>query len=763
MRVWIIWILLLPVSLSGSAQVPVGQWRDHLPYYHATAITQSEIMAYCATGPALFSYHKKDHSVQKISKVNGLSDVGIKSICYSDEHHWLVTGYENGNIDLLGKTSIVNISDIKRYPQITGNKSINHILLTGDYAYLSCGFGIVVLNLIKQEISDTYYIGEAGTSLNIYQMATDGLSLFAATEEGILHASVNDPDLPSYTSWTPVPGTPPSLRNIRLLAYLNGILYAACCRDQSSADTVYAWSSGTWTMFDAMPGEKCHSIRTSQNRLVITYDRTVRIFSTDGTLLRSVGQPMITLFPRDAVLDQDGNLMIADMDRGLVLVSEEGNYSSAAPNGPYSDDVYHLTAFRGRVYASGGGRDGAYNNLYKSGLIHGFVNEAWSSTIQYSVHDIIRILVDPENPDHFHAASWGYGILEYLNRQLIQVYNTSNSTLQSIIPGENYVRIGGMALDTESNLWVTNTGVTNTVSVRHDDEWIALPYPINAPTLGDIMITSSGHKWILLPRGYGLFAFDDKGTPANINDDNTRHFSLFDANGKTITSDVFSIAEDKEENIWVGTNQGPLVYYYPRGVFSGENFYASQVKIPSGVEGQANYLLATETITSIAIDGANRKWFGTAGSGAYLFSEDGTRAIHHFTSGNSPLVSDNILSLCVVDKTGEVFFGTDKGIVSFRSTATEGADYFTNVYVFPNPVRESYHGVITITGLVRNTTVKITDISGNLVYETTSDGGQATWDGKNLRGDRVHTGVYLVFCSTEDGSETCVTKLLFIH
>ena len=176
-----------------------------------------------------------------------------------------------------------------------------------------------------------------------------------------------------------------------------------------------------------------------------------------------------------------------------------------------------------------------------------------------------------------------------------------------------------------------------------------------------------------------------------------------------------------------------------------------------------NYLLAEQQVQCIAIDGGNRKWFGTANSGAYLMNETGTKELLHFTVENSPLPSDNILSISVEPKSGEVFFVTAKGVVSYRGDATEAGNSFGEVYVFPNPVRPDYQGVVTIAGLAADVNVKITDIAGNIVYETTANGGQATWDGNNFSGRRVATGIYLVFCSNDDGSETFVTKLLFVN
>jgi flagellar hook assembly protein FlgD len=144
-------------------------------------------------------------------------------------------------------------------------------------------------------------------------------------------------------------------------------------------------------------------------------------------------------------------------------------------------------------------------------------------------------------------------------------------------------------------------------------------------------------------------------------------------------------------------------------------------------------------------------------------SEDGTTELQHFTTDNSPLVSDNIITIAINQGNGEVFFGTEKGIISYKGTATEGALTHTDVYAYPNPVRESYTGTIAIKGLVTDADVKITDISGALIYQTKALGGQAVWDGKNFVGEKAHTGIYLVFSTNEDGSQTVVTKIMIVN
>ena len=317
-------------------------------------------------------------------------------------------------------------------------------------------------------------------------------------------------------------------------------------------------------------------------------------------------------------------------------------------------------------------------------------------------------------------------------------------------------------MDDEKNLWITQSGVQGNIkTLKPDGTWIVNPVTIDAPTIGDIIIAKSGYKWIILPRGYGLFILNDKNTPSDFSDDRYKKVVVKDIDGNTY-SNIYSIAEDLKGDIWIGTDQGPVVYYNPYSIFDDDP-RAMRLKVPrnDGTE-LADYMLATETITSIAVDGADRKWLGTFSSGAYLLSADGTQQILNYNEENSPLLSNSITSVLVEEKSGEIWFGTDKGTISLRGEATTGGENFDKIYSFPDPVREDYSGNVTITGLMRNTDIKITDVSGNLVYETTSTGGQATWDLTTYNGKRVSTGVYIVFCSSEDGAMSSVTKMLVI-
>lgn len=768
MRIVLTFALLIQFLMLSplSAQIRVGEWRDHLSYSHGTKVTASAAKLYCATGGALFLVNRNDQSIEKLTKITGLSDIGISTIRYSSEKDLLFIAYSNANIDIIRGNTIHNISDIKR-KNITGVKNINHILFVGSDAYLSCGFGIVVVNLEKLEIKDTYYIGDNGAQTEVYGLALNGNFLYAATKNGIRRADINNPNLIYFDAWTQVTDIPGSTSQFNKIISFNNRIFVNRSDDELVTDTLYMYNGSNWEAFDIRPGIKNRSLETCEDKLIIASYDLLRIIDASFQVEFEMDHyASSTTSIMDAFLDNNGILWLADYYEGVIKRSVSGYFESIKPNGPFTDDVYYMTVNEESLFVAGGGMK-TNTGVFNPGEVYIFSEDSWQSIVDYSVRDIVAVISDPLDPNRFYAGSWGHGLMEYYNRELVNHYKESDpSTLQSIYPGDDYIRIGGLAFDSDHNLWITNSGVSRPVSVKkRNGSWKSFPYGnlINAPTITGIIVTQSDHKWLLLPRGFGLFAFDNNGTIDNDNDDRYKKFSIIDQDGNTM-NDVYSFAEDLEGDIWVGTNQGPLVYYNPENIFLDEALIAQRIKVPrNDGSGLADYLLGTETISSIAVDGANRKWIGTADAGVFLLSEDGLEEIHHFNESNSPLLSNQIVSIAIDPRSGEVFFGTAKGIISFRSTATVGGDDFKNVYVFPNPVRQDYSGPITITGLASNVNVKITDISGNIVFETTSLGGQAIWDGRNFSGDRVHSGIYLIFCTNEDGSKTHIAKLLFLH
>lgn len=314
--------------------------------------------------------------------------------------------------------------------------------------------------------------------------------------------------------------------------------------------------------------------------------------------------------------------------------------------------------------------------------------------------------------------------------------------------------VGGVCFDNENNLWVICSHADIALSKRTPNGiWTSydLGSALGGLDLGALLVDNYGQKWILT-RSNNILVVNAANTQV-------KRLTSIIGNGNIPGNFIYSIAQDRDGAIWVGTDKGVIVFYSPENVFTGQNFDAQKILLEVG--GYWQYLLETESVNAIAIDGANRKWFGTEKSGAFLMSSDGTKQVSHFTEEESPILANTISSIAI-DADGEVFFGTSKGIVSYKGTAASPDNDTTKVYAYPNPVREGFNGSITIDGLADNSDVKITDIAGNLVYSTKANGSRAIWKGKNFDGGRAHSGVYLVFASDKNGSKTLVTKILVI-
>jgi len=756
-------ILLSVIQIYAEAQSSPGSWRSHLPFTNASRIILAGNKVYCATDGGLFYYDQSDQSIEKISKEDGLSDTEISALGYSEESGITIIAYGNANIDLIQNNKVFNIPDILN-SQIMGDKRIYSVKVEGKNAYLCTGFGIILLNLERKEITETYKIGEGGAHIKINEICSDGQYLYAATDQGIYKADLSAPNLLDFNYWIRITNIPNFSKKFNAIASINGRIYTSYQSGVVNGDIIYFLEGNIWKVLTGFTNDNCNFLSEWNGNLVVSGLTHVLIFSQTGE------KDMILInSPKCAYIDQNSVIWAADSNKGLVRRSLNENIAEELnPNGPQTIFVSDIKISQNILYSVPGGLTSASNNQFRYSEVNVFKNKTWSGYKKNpDYRDFYRIAIDPVNPEHYFVASWGYGLFEYINDSIIQIYRDNNSSLQTVIPGD-FFRLGGLAFDNEGNLWVSNSSVARPLSVfiKKTKEWVSfsLNNLVTSSFTGDIIVTRDGYKWMLCTPGKGIIVIDDNKTPSNPDDDRYKKIDIKDEYNSIITNEIYSLAEDHNGNIWLGSNKGVLVYYNPSAVFEGENFYAQNIKVPrnDGTDA-ADYLLVTESVSAIAIDGANRKWLGTKNAGVSLVSDDGIRQLHNFTAENSPLLSNSITSIAINDKNGEVYFGTDKGIISYVADAIGPAENFNSVFVFPNPVREDFTGDVAITGLLENTTVKITDLNGNLVFETISLGGQALWDGRNFRGEKVMTGVYLVFCSNEDGSLSHVTKLLFIH
>jgi sugar lactone lactonase YvrE len=766
----ILFIFFMGLMSDLRAQdIAIGEWRDHLPYYKCISLTEAGRRIYCATESAMFYYDKDDNSIQRVTKVNGLSDVGISVINYNDPYQTLVIAYTNTNIDLIRGNEIINISDIKRKP-ILGNKTINNVVFRDKYAYLACGFGIVLLDLVKEEIADTYYIGPEGGQINVLDITFDDHdSIFAATENGIYKASLVGSNLADFNSWEKdntllLPDVP-----YDRIVYFDHRIFANYASGIYGGDTIYVYENDTWRRFNQEDNTNHHNIRSQYDHLIVINNGSVSVFDGNLDKVYFTYKPgNIGLSPLDAILDKDTLVWVADRSNGLLKTYNEGwNCDVYRPNGPKSADVFDMTASGKDVWVVPGGRNGSWVNIWNSAQLYSYVDGSWSTQDPgnipelASARDMVCIAADPVVKDKVYAGSWGYGLYEFTDGQLTNRYTDTNSTLQ-FFTGTDKIDIGGLCFDSDNNLWIANANAGSLLSVKMvDGTWHALSLGSVASGIdvGELLIDHSNQKWMLV-RDLGLLVFNDNNTITNPADDRALRLSANPGNGDLPGLKILSFAVDMDGELWLGSDEGVAVIYSPENVFTGGNYDAQKILVVQ--DGYVQYLLETEAVTAIAVDGANRKWFGTDRAGVFLMSADGTEQILHFTEENSPLLSNSVISI-VIDSDGVVYFGTAKGVISYRGTAPPPNPPTSDVYAFPNPVREGYNGVIAIKGLPQNAEVKITDVTGTLIYATKAEGSQAIWDGRNFSGEKAHTGVYLVFSSNADGSQAIVTKILFIR
>ena len=765
--------LFIVTAFNGlfAQPVPIGQWRDELPYTLCNSLTDAGTRVYVSTPYAVFYYDKEDNSIIRITKISGLSDIGISTINYNQEYKTLVIAYSNANIDLIKNNTIINISDIKRKP-ILGNKTINNIFFIGKYAYLSCGFGIVVLDISNEEIRDTYYIGKDGSQVNVLAITKDQHdSLFAASEKGLYKAYAKDPNLANYASWHK-DSQIDTVATYNTITFFAGKVFVNKKKSSAATDTICIFSDGNWSRWLRAGYNPVMHLSSNDKFLLVAYNYLVTV-STPNDLDLFTNVPG-SGFPQDAIADKDGWFWIGDTYSGLT--SYNPATTTLIPynlSGPSTALAFSMTSKGNELYIAPGGRDGAFSPLYIPPQIYHFDNTNWKNLSGYnnpvmaSSNDVVNIAIDPNDSKHVFAATYGKGVLEIYNDSVIRRFSENNSTLLHHTNNldTSYIPVGGVAFDANGALWVITSHNNSCLSMKKGDNWTRFTIPIvNETDLGQILVTKSGQKWIQMRYGNqnpnSIIVFTDNGTPDNTADDQAKLLNSAVGSGNIPGNSVLAMAEDNKGEIWVGTEKGVGVFYSPENIFSGQNFDAQQILVTQGTYVQ--YLLENETVTAIAVDGANQKWIGTDRGGVFLFSEDGTKQIYHFTAENSPLLSDRITCLAL-NKDGDVFFGTDKGVISFRASATPGGQVNENVYAFPNPVKSDYEGYIAIKGLVTNAQVKITDVNGTLVFSTVAEGGQAVWNGKNFHGIKAQTGVYLVYATNDTGSEKVVTKILIIH
>lgn len=754
------------ITINVSAQdgiPPVGLWREHLPYNSAIDVTAGNGKLFCATPYSLFSVSLTDNLIERYSRVTGLSETGVSAIRFDEAGEKLFIAYSNSNIDIIYRNDIYNIPDIKR-DNIIGDKNVYNIYSFSGNFFLSTGLGVIVIDGNRYEVKDSWFIGAGGNQVKVNGFTSDATFYYAATEEGLKRITINSPAPGNHTNWQLISGT--------------GGLSAGPCKNVFTIqnrvivqknDSLFMQNGSNWSLLytDGWPWV---SSSVAENKILLCQRQIsgvsrVVILNPDGTINRLLANTGAVSFPRKAILVNSQPWVadqFASLSRFEVSSSAYEQYMLNSPQGIASGE---MLVYKNVFYATAGSVNDAWNYLYNGDGVFSFKEGSWANTNRYrfsqldSLLDFICIAVDKRD-ETVWAGSYGGGLLHIKPGPSFEIFKQNN--LSAAVGDPLSYRVSGLAFDNDNNLWISNYGASQPLRVRKaDGSWknFSLPFNVFENALSQIVIDDNNYKWIVSPKGNGLICYDHGASVDDTNGDKWRRYGTGTGNGNLPSNDVVCVTKDKNGYIWIGTNDGVAVLQCPELAFSSPACDAVWPIVPNG--NFAGYLFKGQEVRSIAVDGADRKWMATR-NGVFLVSASGEKVIYQFTETNSPLLSSDVKKIAIDGRAGEVFFATSKGICSFRSTATEGGEANENVLVFPNPVPPGFSGTIAIRGLVNNAIVKITELDGRLVYQTRALGGQAVWDGRNYKGQRISSGAYLVLVSDDGRKERTATKIFFI-
>lgn len=755
--------------MRGQPGLPaIGQWREHLPYNSAIDLAAGEDRIFCATPYSLFSVMLSGNTISRMSRVTGLSETGISALGLDPATGKLLIAYTNSNIDVLYRNDLYNIPGIKR-ATLSGDKTIYSICPLNGLFYLSAGIGVIVIDAAKYEVKDTWQIGNGGNAVKVNGFVSDGTYYYAATEEGLKRAAVSSLNPADHRNW-------------ELLSGFNG-LPAGACRDiqrvqnriiARKRDSLFVQQGTSWSLFYA-GGWPVISLHSSENKLLVCERNAggsgrVSILNPDATLSGTLSNVAAVSYPRKAIL-KNTVPWLADQFAGLSRFTGLQSYQTYSLNGPQALTGGDLISYNNKVYATAGSVNEAWNYQYNGDGFFIYSEGEWNNINRYrypvldSLLDFMTITADPRD-ESVWAGSYGGGLLQVKPGPVFEIFKQGR--LEPAVGDPGSYRVAGLAFDRNQHLWIANFGAAQPLRVRKaDGSWnsFSIPFPLFQNALSQLLVDESNYLWMVSPLGNGLICYDPGASVDNRSDDKWKRLGTGTGNGHLPDNDVRCIARDKDGFIWVGTANGIGVLQCPATVFSTTGCDAVWPVLPSG--NFAGYLFRGQEVRSIAVDGANRKWVATK-NGVFLLNASGEKMLLHFNENNSPLLSDDVRKIAIDGKTGEVFMATAKGTCSYRGTATEGTEKNENLQVFPNPVPAGYSGTIAIRGLSNNAIVKITELDGRLVYQTRALGGQATWDGRNYRGQKISSGAYLVMVSGDERSilpgkkEQASTKLFFI-
>lgn len=755
-------ILLLFCSAIVYSQY--AGWSSFYSYNQITGVVgANDGLVYGLAENSLFSYDPTANEVVPITTVNGLLGDDINTLSISD--NYMMVGYQNGMLGVHNLTdgSVVLDNSIDRNITIPGNnKAINSFLLKDQTLYISANYGISSYDFVNNRFIDSYFFGVNNSQIQVNQTALVGTSLYAATEEGLYKASTDDPNLVLESAWTKIAAgqwKAIGLVNNTLLGIVQSGETSICNALINDVAVERHRESGTLLWVDV-----------NEDALILSFSNKILSFDADqlvSTLATATGNLSGQKFSSATQLG--GNLFIGTSGSGLLL-HNPSETRVVSPSGPLRNEIFDLSVVaEDDIWIAHGAFSQSYNpyplNAYG---ISRLSEEGWQNLPYSSLSgalSIVSVVPNPNDTSQVFACAMHQGLLEINNGVVGTFWNHTNSGLESLDPNElgqnpNYrsVRVRDVAFDSEGAMWSITSFVAKGLKKRSvDGNWQSVDL---LPVLSSPKRAAGYSKLEISPNDEIYFGSSSSGLIGYAEINGTPVLRSIGVAENLPAEDVRSVALDYDDNLWIGTTNGLRVLYGASRMFTQE-VSASTVVLEEG--GNVGELLANQNIKAIEVDGNNQKWVATDGAGVFLFAEDGKKTIHHFTKENSPLPTNFIQNLAYDNQSGKIFIATSSGLVAFQGNAFAPSETLENIEVYPNPIRPRYTGPLTIRGLQADCVVKITDIVGNAVYETTSTGGSVQWDMNSFSGKRVRSGVYLIFVTTKDGMDSSVEKVMIIN
>jgi ligand-binding sensor domain-containing protein len=771
--------LLVVVVPETTAQT--DRWQAFPSLRNVQSVSVSGDALWAGTEGGVFRYAPASGEIERFTPVQGLSRVDVQALAYDEVRDAVWIGYIDGVIDRLDVASgeIQPFFDIAQADRFS-TRSINRIEVVADSLLISTGFGVVVFDATRNEVSDTYErfsTFPAGTSVGDVLVAPlpDGTpGLWVGTRAGIAYAPLDTPNFREPSAWTVDAEAPDDVLS---LAYFDDTLFAGVERvDDEPGDVRVRTDDGGWERL-FYTGASVFDLVGSEERLIAVSQFFISARDRTGAATNySIVDETLAL--QAGAIGPNGSVWVGDQFLGLVqfpdLDTVEGGEveleQTVSPNGPLTNTILSLDIAEDGVVWTG------FDD--PSPRVNGFARFDGTTWTNFSAADgtlpafaaIPSTHVDNRGNVWFGSGDTGRGagVFQYTPEgEIIRYMPDNSSLLPTDVNNPNYVVTAGLKTDEEGRLWVTNRFAAPPLHVRTPEgEWQGIERPNGVPTdvaFEDVYIDSFGQKWITGYRGDGFLVLDTGADPLDAADDRAAFVRSVGSVGTGLPdAQVNAIVEDRSGRMWLGTNRGLATVFSPGSAFTGN--LASQITWTRTPDG-TSFFLRDLRIFDIAVDPADRKWLAS-NSGVWLINAEGTEVIANFTTENSPLPSDVIVAVTVDEESGTVHFATSGGLYSYRGNAVAASPTAEELFVYPNPVRGNGGAIpeIAIEGLVDDADVRVLTVDGQVVASFQTRGGSVRWDGRDQRtGEFVPSGVYIVTAAGEDGEGTAYGKIAVIR